>query len=388
MRYLWIAAGLLPLLVGCATTTPGLELEETASQGPQPAPPLNHALFDAPGETVFQAELFGLKKHQEREFLAFYNDRDNQDLRPHQRLARYLEQRASRFTYLDSTLEPSVALERNAGNCMSLAALTLSLADLVGLDIDFQLMNTPPIFDRDSRTLLSSGHVRTRVYDPPRPDDMGPTVLVRAHSIIDYFPGRDRSAGEKIPLPEFFAMFYRNMATEHMLEGDLDLAYALALKALEHSPEHVDPWNLLAILHKRRGDLETAESIYQYVLQLHPNQLAPLSNYINLLESQGRTGEAALLSKQMQELDDPNPFPWIELAEQAMEQGRYHRALRRIERALKMAPYLHEAYWKKAVIYTEMGSEVEAKDAMAQAISLAPPNQTRSSYKAKLHSLQ
>lgn len=380
---------MLTLLVGCAATGSGPGAEGARSQDARPVPVLNHALFDrARTTTADHAELFGLRRQQQEDFLDYFHDPGNRDLRPHQRLARYLERRASRFGYLGSTLAPRAALERDAGNCMSLAAITLSLADLVDLELEFQLMNTPPLFDRDSRTLVSSDHVRTRVFDPPGNDGGDGVTLVRPHSIIDYFPGRDRAAGKSLTRADFIAMFYRNLATERMMEGELDIAYGLALKALEHSPEHVGPWNLLAILHKRRGDLATAESIYRYVLQTHLDELAPLSNYISLLESQGRATEAERWSKRMQELDDPNPFPWIDLAQQALEQEQYSQALLRIERALQRAPYLHEAYWKKAAIYAGMGREIQARRALAEAIQLAPPDQTRSSYKAKLYYLQ
>jgi transglutaminase-like putative cysteine protease len=78
----------------------------------------------------------------------------------------YLDVRVSGFTYKGETNTAKQALLKNQGNCVSLAIVTTAMAKLVGLEIEYQKVNSEPVYDMHEDILLLAGHVRTRVYQP------------------------------------------------------------------------------------------------------------------------------------------------------------------------------------------------------------------------------
>lgn len=87
-------------------------------------------------------------------------------------------------------------------------------------------------------------------------------------------------------------------------------------------------------------------------------------------------------------MSDPNPFHWLELGERARQDGRPEMALRWYERALERAPYLHEAYWRSAIAYREMGRIVESIRALEEAIERSYRGEAEARYQAKIYTLR
>jgi tetratricopeptide (TPR) repeat protein len=77
----------------------------------------------------------------------------------------------------------------------------------------------------------------------------------------------------------------------------------------------------------------------------------------------------------------------IELGIQAQAEGRLQRALDFYDRASVLAPYLHEAYWRKAVVYHALGELPRAEDLLQQAMDKASRDHDRRLYHAKLATL-
>lgn len=386
----FLAAFALSLMVtGCATAPSGPEpspASRALAQPQQPEP--NTRLFEASATVPSPASLVSLTDAQQQAFLADFHSESMRSVPQHHRIRDFLTEKLPGFGYLEQSLTASEALVQHRGNCVSLAALTLALADLVGIEIRFQVMNTTPVFDRDSGILISSNHVRSRLYDPDFDRTPGQLTLQRPHVQIDYFPGDRMTRGEPVSRNGFLAMFYRNLAADELMTENLDQAFALAQQALELDPNHPDSLNLMAVIHRRAGDPITAEAYYQYATRIHPQHLNLLSNYENLLRQLGRSEEAAQIESRLARLDDPNPFHWLDLGERARQRGSLHSALRWYGEALARAPYLHEAYWRQAIVYEELGQRQHSMAALARAHALAQRPEARKNYQAKWHSLK
>jgi len=358
----------------------------TAPSTPDQRPALNRDLFGQSTQIPDAGEVFELSEQQIEalnEFLKAHED--DSDL--HWQLARFIEDYLSGFDYWGRTLTASQALQGQQGNCMSLAIVTAAFSRQLGLEHDFQLMRTPPTFERSSDLVVVSDHVRTRIYPPAtdQPDEDSGHRIRRA--IIDYFPDRERFPSRGVSNDELLGMFYRNLAAEHLLDDDINSAFWFAEHADMISPENASVLNLLAIIHRRAGDARTAEALFSYALQHHPDDVNVLHNLQTFLESQGRQHEAEEISARLARVPDQNPYPRLLLARQLASDGQLGQALKIYQSITKQLPYVHEAYWGIATVRHLQGDQERAREAMETALELARAPLHQRLYTAKLHAL-
>jgi Tfp pilus assembly protein PilF len=388
MRWKLIAAVLSICLLPACAVTPPADTEGDSKPAPFRLPIPDTGLFEPTAPVPSPETLIGLTNEQEAHFLEYFYSESLERRPKHHRIRDFLYSRLDGFGYLEGSLTASQALDELRGNCVSLAALTLALADSVGVETRFQLMNTAPVFDRDGGLIISTNHVRSRIFDPDYEPTPGNLILQRPHVQIDYFPGDRRGSGEQVSREEFLALFYRNLAADALIAGDLDQSFALTRAALEIHPDQADSLNLMAVLHRRAGDPVTAEAYYRYATEIHGNRVDILSNHENLLRQLGRHAEANQIESRLARLDDPNPFHWLDLGERARQRGSLTRALQWYHEALNRAPYLHEAYWRLAIVYEELGQPQRSMAALEKARSLTRRPEMQENYQTKLNSLK
>lgn len=338
-----------------------------------------------------EAAIFALSGDQERAFLDFFHHRARQRTPPHERLHDYLLRVAETFDFHNDTRTASQALTSGSGNCLTLAILTSALARLVELDVDYELVDATPVFERRGTVVSRGVHVRSIVYDPRwRKLTDTPTGARRPGISFDYFPDdtvRVRLVGN-LSEGAYIAMYYSNVAGEALAANDLGGAYWLLREALRHDPGNAIALNSLAVVYRHSGDPSTAERIYQYGIEFLGQKASFLRNYVALLTVQGRSAEAAAMRASLERLEDHNPFSWVAAGRNALAAGEYREAARYFQQALKVAPYLHEAHALTAMVYLKLGDQERAERALAQAMANAQRVSTRSLYAAKLAALE
>ena len=331
-------------------------------------------------------DIFYLNDKSQQHFLAFYNDPKNQKIAGHKRLAKYLDSFLSGFTYKGDTYTADLASTEHAGNCLSLAILTKAYASLVGLKVEYRKVNSAPIYFRENGIMTISSHVQTHIHAPPQAREK--LNLFFSKVIIDYFPSSRGIIGGVVSDDDFVSMYYQNLAAEALFENDLNLAYSLLNAALLLSPNNIETLNTLAVLYKKQGYFEVAESIYKHVLEQTKGSISVLSNYVILLENSNRNDDAALYEEMYMEIEDDNPFHWHDLANQAFDRENYWKALYLFKKSADMAPYLPESYFGQAKSHFKLGNKSAASKAMQQASELAYTPADEKLYSAKLHMLQ
>ncbi|MGO4891342.1 tetratricopeptide repeat protein [Flavobacterium sp. W21_SRS_FM6] len=373
------------LLVGCSSVT-----KQQVSILPVPAPltlpSLNTEIFD-PISVPTKKDIFALTEKQKTDFLRYYHDPKNQQTQGHIRLFDYLDTFVNDFGFRGATLRASEALFLKTGNCLSLAIVTKALADVVNLETAFQRVHSAPVYARNSRLMTLSSHVRTFIYDPNFAPPASVIVVRRPSIIIDYFPSRSDVTGVRVSQADFMAMYYQNVAAEALLNKQLDHAYSLLQKGLSFNPLNTETLNTLAVTFNRAGDPNQAEVLYQFMLD---NGLASgnvISNYVALLQSQGREIEVTALEQKVDAIDDDNPYRWIDLGEQAFAENSFTLANKYYKKAENIAPYLHEAYFGLAKSYYQLGRQNLSEKALTRAIELTYNTVDKSLYEAKLHTL-
>lgn len=382
LRY--ITPLLIFTLLGCAGQPTQLREQTLVHQQLSP-PTFNDVLFDKTPEVTSPAQLFALSDAQQQAFLRVFNGHLSH-LPANERISRYLSDLTHGFSYKEQTYTASEALALQAGNCMALAIVTKSLADLVDVEIKFQQVTNAPVYDRINDTVMESDHVRARLYRPVPSEESRDVLYERQWVVVDYFPAKDTRSRGIISEAKFLALYYRNRAAEFMLAEQPDLAFAYAKTALRYAANDGDALNIIGLLHRRAGDTQTAQRIYDYVLQLEPTNLNVLHNALALARSGNNETAITEYERRIQALPDPNPYTWIVLAERAFAQSRFETALAMYEKAAYYAPYLHEVYWGQASVYAAQGDAVRAKRVLAEGLEQAKLSATKQSYKAGWYS--
>jgi Tfp pilus assembly protein PilF len=354
----------------------------------EPLPVPKKALFKPVNAVPQPQQIFTLLPHQQKAFLDYFNSPDTQHIEPHKRLYRYLESKISGFDYRGDTLKAEQVFDTNSGNCMSLAILTTALAALADIELEYQQVDSAPVYRLENDLLMVSRHVRTFLYDPGFNPEKGMVYFGKPGIVVDYFPQRGDRYGRKISQADFIAMYYQNLAGDAMAEGNLDMAYALIQKGLRQAPLNAQSLNTLAVIYRRAGEQQLAGQTYRYAIAHGTESLDLLDNYRQLLISQNRMQEAESVAQKLGDVDEYNPYKWLKLAEQAFAQQKYSRALGFYRKARDIAPYMEQPYFGLARSHHHLGNRVPAIRALEKAAQASYRDEKRDLYYAKLNSLK
>ncbi|AAZ26102.1 tetratricopeptide repeat protein [Colwellia psychrerythraea] len=271
---------------------------------------------------------------------------------------------------------------------MSLAILTTAYAKIIGLDFSYRKVSTLPIFTKKEDVILSSSHVQTIIYDPSFIADQNTFYLANPAVVIDYFPSKSHRSGIKFSLETFLAMYYKNIAADALADKDLNKSFLYANKAYQLDTDNIETINLLAVIHRRSGDLQTAEAIYKTGMDKGQTNIALLSNYIMLLKSQRRMDEVNTLQDKLNQLDDPDPYQWLGEAYTAKNVGNIKQAEIYFKKALSKAPYLNQAYMGLYKIYIKQNKLKKAQTMLVKALEWTYELDERKLYKYKLYNIE
>ena len=368
----------LILSAGC-TTNSSSEILET--------PVLDDGLFGERPSLASDSEVHRLTDRQQQDFFDYFLAPDIADIPAHQRVFDYLDRLATRFSYQGNTYTASEALQHSSGNCLSLAILTTALARLADVEVSYQLTDSTPVFEMDSKLARRGLHVRTLLHDPTWVPPEGFLTVSPRGITVDYFPtDHDRFIGN-IEAADYLAMYFRNLAADALATGDLRTAFWLTMKSLEIVPDDPDSLNTLAIIYDRAGDQAKSEEVYRFGLQNSRRQVSLLRNFSKFLRRQQRDEEAEEFERILDGLDDENPFDWLNAGRVALADGNHKQAIRYFRKSAEIAPYLHEVHFGLARAHYATGSMDEARQALALALEYSYKASTRDLYHAKLAAL-
>ncbi|WP_395338058.1 tetratricopeptide repeat protein [Ningiella sp. W23] len=333
------------------------------------------------------SDIFALSRAQKAEFDAYFLDKKYAHISEHTRFAYFLESRLESFTYHGATYKAGEAFEKMSGNCLSLAILTTALANHAGLEIEYQRVNSAPVYSKHGNIMLLSTHVRTRVYGK-RPPFKPNTIVSRPFVTIDYFPNRGDVRGDYVSAETFLGMYYRNVAAQALIDQDIQLAYQYIAQGLSLDIKDAESLNLLALLMKRSGLKQEAAAIYQDMLDYELYSLNAVENYANLLNEIGFDDQAHKIWKNLpKNINEDNPYQWLRIAQQHYKLGEMRLALRYAQKASEKAPYLHEPYHLIAKVHFDTHKLGASRKALEQAKTLSKTKEQEKRYLAKLHSL-
>ena len=371
------------LISGCSN----IPNEPTTASFTARLPQYSPTLF-ASVEVIEPQTIFALTDAQQDDFLTYYHSPAYQSTPGHKRLFNYLTALTSGFTYKGKTYTASEAYAYKQGNCLSLAILTTALAQVAGLEISYQKMNSAPVYFKHDNIMSISSHVRTFVYDPDFSPPPRTIVIRKPHVVIDYFADTDDIKGNKVDAEDFVAMYYQNMAAEAIINQDFDLAHGYIKRGLNVSPFNPESLNVQAVLLMKKDQPEIAEKIYELLYHTGKGTVTTLNNHALIKERAGDIKGAKALIAEVSKIEDDNPYKWIEVARQQLEKQHYWIALKYYRKAIETAPYLAESYFGIANALYQSGQPEDALNYLRQARELAYIPEEEKRYSAKLYSLK
>jgi len=370
-------------LVACSTV-PETGALSTAKAVREPLPPLlDDAFFGEPLEVYTVTQVFALTAQQQQDFRKKIKSPAYKPLPPSRQIYRYIQHRLEDFNYHSDTLTGTDVLNRESGNCLSLAIMTKALVNLTDVEITYELVETPAIYQSEGGMLLSSQHIRTVLTDPKAARSYQMLTLFQNKLTIDYFPVNGTRTLRVVDENEFYSMFYRNKAAEAMIADNNNLAFWNLKAALKLKPDDAQAINMMGLLHARLGYPVYAEALYLYGLEYGLEKLEILNNYHALLKRLNRTEDANKIALRLEQYDDPNPFKWIRLADIAYAGREYKTAISYYRKAAAMVDYLPQPYAGIARSEYMLGNTRSARNAMRIALEKSHEDDSTALYRAK-----
>lgn len=368
------------LFLAACSSVPNQTAKEVAVQRVQLSQLINHSLFQ-PVDTPNELSIFALPDDEKAKFLA-YADKYRDEIRADRIVYNYLESQLANFTYHGDTLTSSQTLARAEGNCISLAILTQSYADLLGLETSFQEMTSRPVYAKENNLVYVSNHFRTKVYAPFDDDSDDYIVIIRPGTLIDYFPTRGSFFSGRASYNDLLSKYYSNLAAEAMAQKQLNLAYSYLVQALTFTPDDPELYNMAGILHRRAADLQTAKLIYDTALTHNEVSINLINNYRILARELGDTQLVKQLTSQLVK-GEKDPYQLLVIAQTDLQQGQISKAAHHLEVAIKKAPYISELYLELAKIRYQQGRNKLTRDLLEKAIQYERDGKKLDLYQAK-----
>lgn len=349
-------------------------------------PTVNSALFEW-SPVISQAEITYLSHQQKEDFFAFFNNPKFANTPKHERVASYIGILLDQFTYSDRTLSAQQSLALQSGNCLSLTILTTALAELAGVDLSYQLLDQNPVYSIDNNLLITSNHLRAVLKSASVRDGYSGTIF-SSRIKIDYFQTDGLSYVDDISTDFQMSLFYSNLAIEKLSEREIDAAFSYASEALKVHQYNPSALNVLGIVHRQRGDLAKAEEIYEHGARYFADAPTFVNNYTALLKSQSRGSELSSWLNEMPENQNNHPWAWVKAGKAAYSKGNFDIAVSYYQRALDLAPDLHQVYAFAGAASYAAGRERESQNYIDQALALAGERGDRQRYKGKLRAFE
>ncbi len=349
--------------------------------------PIKHDLFTETPSLPSTSQLIDLDQVIQDDFFAYLNKPELALHSQVEKVGSYLSLLVDQFEYSEQTLTAQQIVDAKGGNCLSLTLLTTALAELAGLKVSYDLLDYYPSYSLDNNFLISADHMRAVLYAPQRSGDNGPGYL-GSRITIDYFSTQGMRYTENVSSEYQLSLYYSNRAAELLVDNKDAAAFAFAKQALKMYANNASALNTMAIVHRRMGESEVAEAIYQIALERVPSQQALFyGNYVSLLERQGRATDLARVKKAYELVQQQHPVEWIRAGKKAHAEGDYELADRLYAKALLIAPDLHGVRLLRAQAKVAAGNTDEAKRELQIAIRSSTDQEQNGRYQRKLAKL-
>jgi tetratricopeptide (TPR) repeat protein len=247
-----------------------------------------------------------------------------------------------------------------------------------------QEVRVPVAVDRRGGVDFVSGHVNVLVHNSS-PLTLNGRSFGAGGVIIDFEPQiGSRQQGNYLTDDQIVARFYNNRASEYLATMNDDKAYAYFKAAIIADPNFAPAYSNLAQLYNRRGMNAAAEDLLHHAIALNERSDAPLRTLHKLLVAEGRSAEAEAIAIKLRKHDDEDPYFWVGIGLDHLQQNRYSKAIEALERAELLTTGFEEIHRYLAIAYWRNGQQKLADKELATLVSMRSDDQLVKTLSRKL----
>jgi tetratricopeptide (TPR) repeat protein len=278
------------------------------------------------------------------------------------------------------------AFDAKRGNCMSLVLMTAAFARHLNLPVRFNSVYLEESWTRFNGIFFVAGHVNISLARPlatsARTTVFGDSELLT----IDFLPPDQmrRNRSRAVDESTILAMFMNNRAAEALTLGQVDDAYWWARAAIQTDSRWLAAYNTLAVLYRRKGLFDNAESTLRVVLEREPLNTQAMSNLVLVLSDVGRRAEAQAYANQLAQIQPVPPYKFFDEGVAAMQAGEFAAARQLFRKEVARAAYVPEFHFWLGLASYGLGDVSGARGEIAKALENSATARDRQMYGAKL----
>jgi len=264
-------------------------------------------------------------------------------------------------------------------NCLSFTNLFIAMARHVGMHVQYNEVDVPPIWDLvNGKTLVLNKHVNALVT---RRDRVRHVVDLRLEEFEFYY--EQRTISDQLA----FAQHYNNKAMGYLVAGEYVDALRYLVKALTLQPKVSYLWNNLGALYRRAGNLQAAEKSYLIALSENSGDLTAYSNLARFYKDTGDEKLAAYFEQKVHYYRMQNPYFLYGLSQQAFVEKDYELARKYAMKAIHHYDKEHRFFFLLGAIYQQIGNKELATVNFNKALELSGDREQQARYKNKMDRL-
>lgn len=279
------------------------------------------------------------------------------------------------LVYDDKTRTAEQTFNDRRGNCLSFTNMFIAMARYLGLKASYQEVDIPPAWAAQGDTFILSQHINVMVEIPRDRDQMVD------FNMADFRTSYDRRV---ITDERALAHYFNNIGVEHMLQGNVPLAFANFRASIHKDRTFSAAWVNLGALDNRGGFKNFAEAAFLQALKTDGYNMVAMSNLASLYETEGRLELAQQYRERVRKHRRENPYYRYQLAREAFDAGDYETAIGHLEYAIGKNENEDTFYFLLSLCYLNMGDKDTAQRWMKKAEEVASIGPDKQRYRNKL----
>lgn len=260
-----------------------------------------------------------------------------------------------------ANLTAAETFAQRRANCLSLVNLYIAMARHLGLQAQYQTAQVRPQWDRRGELLVLSEHINA----------LG-SLGGNSQYIVDFTPDvqLQQQTAAVITDQQALALYFNNVAVDHLVNQRIDEALAWFRYALATDPDLAIAWNNLGSTWNTAGDDELAEYSYMKAAWLDRNYPTAVNNLARFYSLRGNEVEAERYRRAVQRYNNRNPYYHYVLGNIAYSEQDYRQAQQHYQQAIKRNRLEPDFYLALGLTYRELGQQEQFEEARDLAVAL------------------
>lgn len=260
-----------------------------------------------------------------------------------------------------ANLTASQTFAERRANCLSLVNLYIGMARHFGLAAQYQTIQIRPVWNRKGELLVLSEHINAL-------GRLGPSNQY----IVDFTPEvrLQQQTAKVISDQQAVALYFNNLAVEHLIEGELEHALQDFRFALSIDPGLAIAWNNVGSALGRMGETELAEYSFLKATSIDRNNVSAANNLARFYYEQGEFAKSERYRNAVESYNRRNPYYHYLLGNLAYEEQDYEAALRHFQQAIRRGDQEPDFYLALGMTFRELGDEQAFTDLSAMSVAM------------------